>query len=435
MDRKRLAEAYAQYEKELKESILPFWISQSPDQENGGYFNCFDVFGEKLACRDKYTWSQGRFLWIWSRLAATTADLFTKAERDAYLELAELGAAFLQKHCLLPAQEGKPSHCVYLMDEFGNAKIANGCDRYDSSIYADMFAMAGFAQYALASGKEDAYRFAKELYLSIEQRLTKDEMETQPYPLNEAYKAHGPLMIFLNISADLCKAAESFDPEFCAFVKACLQRCRGEILRDFVDQNGTIHEYTHKEKGFFTGTLGQHANPGHTLEDVWFLLNASDILGDAEQYLSVLTKIAFRALENGWDEPYGGLLQYCALDGGRPPAPLEEEKAEPIVRQVVNDWANKLWWVHTEALYCTLLLYLRTGAPAFLEWHNRIAEYTLSKFPNPKNPPGEWLQILSREGEPEKKIVALPVKDPYHITRDLLLCEEAIFGVHVNICK
>ncbi|MBA7699205.1 hypothetical protein ES703_107895 [subsurface metagenome] len=30
---------------------------------------------------------------------------------------------------------------------------------------------------------------------------------------------------------------------------------------------------------------------------------------------------------------------------------------------------------------------------------------------------GEWIQIRNREGKPEDKVVALPVKDPYHITR------------------
>jgi len=30
---------------------------------------------------------------------------------------------------------------------------------------------------------------------------------------------------------------------------------------------------------------------------------------------------------------------------------------------------------------------------------------------------GEWVQIRDRAGKPEDKVVALPVKDPYHITR------------------
>ena len=33
---------------------------------------------------------------------------------------------------------------------------------------------------------------------------------------------------------------------------------------------------------------------------------------------------------------------------------------------------------------------------------------------------GEWIQIRDRQGKPEEKVVALPVKDPFHITRAYL---------------
>ena len=36
-------------------------------------------------------------------------------------------------------------------------------------------------------------------------------------------------------------------------------------------------------------------------------------------------------------------------------------------------------------------------------------------------------KILTREGKPQDKVVALPVKDPYHITRNLLLLVELLY--------
>lgn len=39
-------------------------------------------------------------------------------------------------------------------------------------------------------------------------------------------------------------------------------------------------------------------------------------------------------------------------------------------------------------------------------------------FPDAKH--GEWIQIRNREGVPEEKLVALPVKDPFHILRAFL---------------
>jgi N-acylglucosamine 2-epimerase len=38
----------------------------------------------------------------------------------------------------------------------------------------------------------------------------------------------------------------------------------------------------------------------------------------------------------------------------------------------------------------------------------------------------EWLQIRTRDGAPQDKVVALPVKDPFHITRNLVLILELL---------
>jgi N-acylglucosamine 2-epimerase len=96
------------------------------------------------------------------------------------------------------------------------------------------------------------------------------------------------------------------------------------------------------------------------------------------------------------------------------------------MRLVLDDWASKLWWVHSEALYTTLLLYDRTGDEEFLSWFEKIYQYVFSTFPNPDKEIGEWIQIRTREGKPQEKVVALPVKDPYHITRNVILLIELL---------
>jgi N-acylglucosamine 2-epimerase len=50
---------------------------------------------------------------------------------------------------------------------------------------------------------------------------------------------------------------------------------------------------------------------------------------------------------------------------------------------------------------------------------DRIEDYTLRTFPDHDH--GEWLQIRSRDGSPLDQVVALPVKDPMHIARSLIL--------------
>ena len=77
-----------------------------------------------------------------------------------------------------------------------------------------------------------------------------------------------------------------------------------------------------------------------------------------------------------------------------------------------------------ETLYASLLFYSLTGDEQYMRIHDKTLDYVRNHFINPDKETGEWIQILTREGLPQDKVVALPVKDPFHITRNLLLiCE------------
>jgi len=62
-----------------------------------------------------------------------------------------------------------------------------------------------------------------------------------------------------------------------------------------------------------------------------------------------------------------------------------------------------------------------------LDWHDKLFDYTFTTFPNPDPDIREWIQIRRRDGAPQDKVVALPVKDPYHITRNLILILELLY--------
>ena len=56
----------------------------------------------------------------------------------------------------------------------------------------------------------------------------------------------------------------------------------------------------------------------------------------------------------------------------------------------------------------------------------KVFDYTYRTFPNPDRTVREWIQIRTREGLPQEKVVALPVKDPYHIIRNVILIIELL---------
>lgn len=409
------------YQNELIRNILGFWLPRCLDEEMGGYLNCFDNTGSHLVSYDKYTWSQGRFLWIFSRLASTAVPMFTAQEREQFLALAKNGRDFLMAHCLIGENDLR---CVFLMERDGTPKYVDGCTTLDMSIYTDCFVVLGMNAYAKAADDPDAYRFGKKLYGSILSRIASGEFHTLPYPLSLKYRAHGIPMILTNVTQEMLETAGVFDPAYCDALRTQLKAFSEDVLFHFADESGVIHEVITADHAPAPGLLGGHANPGHSIEDMWFQMAAADALG-REDLLPRILQIVERTLEIGWDAEYGGLFHYVGVNGESVEA-LAADGEEITEKQVLNGWGDKLWWVHSEALYSTLLCYFRTGEDRFLQWHERIFRYTFTTFPNRDPEIREWTQICCRDGRPQEKVVALPVKDPYHITRNLLLILELL---------
>jgi N-acylglucosamine 2-epimerase len=129
-----------------------------------------------------------------------------------------------------------------------------------------------------------------------------------------------------------------------------------------------------------------------------------------------MPELARRALELGWDTECGGLLRYADRAGGAPQGTRSGSRYEDLVAAT---WSTKLWWPHAEALYALPAIADATGSDLLWEWNDRIRDYTYATFP--AAPGQEWTQIRDRQGRPLNEVVALPVKDPFHIGRALLL--------------
>ncbi|MBQ8372363.1 MAG: AGE family epimerase/isomerase [Clostridia bacterium] len=405
------------YRTELYENVLPFWEKYAPDTEHGGFFTCFTGNGDRLLSTDKYIWSQGRMLWVLSHILKR-GELST--ERAAALErYAHLSADFLMKHSRL-----ENGNCVFLTDREGKKKLTGGI--YDSSIYVDCFVIIGLAEYGEWCASAEALDFALDLYRHARGRYLSGKYNTEPYPVPKGYRTHGLPMIFTNTARTLADAlrkrgrleADGIYDE--AYGYAC------DIIDSFVDGDGILHEMIPTEGGHDTSTLlGRYINPGHTIEDCWFLEDEWARVGDKERHGKTLSVLK-NALRLGWDTEYGGIRLFADMTGAIPFGEIPDPD-EGMVRKVTSDNTSKLWWVHSEALYSTLLF---SSDPEVAEWYGRVKEYTLRTFPNRENDLGEWIQIRDREGKPENRVVALPVKDPFHIMRNLLLlmelCEDRI---------
>jgi N-acylglucosamine 2-epimerase len=168
-------------------------------------------------------------------------------------------------------------------------------------------------------------------------------------------------------------------------------------------QRRVILEFLTRDYGELPPPAGTFVMPGHAIESMWFVMHLATRRGDTNTIHRAAEAMRWH-LERGWDQEYGGISLSLDLEGHEPYLPHGDKK---------------LWWPHTEALYGTLLAHKLTGEPWCLHWYDRVADWAWAHFPVPET--GEWRQRLTREGNPTTEVVALPVKDPFHLPRAAML--------------
>jgi N-acylglucosamine 2-epimerase len=406
-----LATAYApRVRAELAGSIVPFW-QRTLDPVRGGVFNCWNNAGTRLISRDKFTWSQGRFLWMWSRLAEATRRGLLPGSADEFVDHARKTLHFLQAHAFLA--DGR---CAFLLSEAGEPKEVAAGLGLAPSIYADCFVAMGFAEFARVTRDRAVLGEACSLLDRIERRMAAGNCPTHPAPIPEGYQGYALAMIFLNVTLVVRAACEELDAADAGRARERSVAAAGHILGSFVGDRGWIAEYRSRFPGAEDTLLCRHTTPGHALEGAWMLLTIAARERRAE-WLARAAEVVRFALGVGWDELHGGLLYRVDREGG---GPRGTAIGAPGEQAIVRNWDAKLWWVHSEALYASLLCHRLTGDEAARTGFEQVLAYAFRVFPHPDPAVGEWIQIRNRRGEPVDAVVALPVKDPYHLTRNLI---------------
>ena len=401
------------YKKELYDSVLPFWEKYTKDTEYGGVFTCFSNNGGEMLSEDKYIWSQGRMLFVLSRILKHAA---IDEKR-----LAEL-SALADKTCefLIRVSRLENGNCVFLTDRAGNKKLSGGV--LDASFYADCFVILGTAEYAAYKKDYDALAFSLDLYLHTRERVATGNLRTDPYPVPSGYRTHGITMIMTNTARTLADAMDCLCHPDAPVISNQAYEYAKDTLDSFTDENDILHEMVRLDGTFDTDSqIGRYVNPGHTIEDCWFMESEFVKYSDKERYEKT-KRVLKNALRLGWDAEYGGIRLFADMQGGAPHGTVPDP-TEPMLKKTTEDNGSKLWWVHSEALYSTLLF---GQDEEIFSWYGKIKEYTFATFPNRENDRGEWIQIRARNGKPENRVVALPVKDPFHIMRNMLLIIELL---------
>jgi N-acylglucosamine 2-epimerase len=369
------------YRDTLLNDVIPFWEKHSIDWEVGGYLTCMDRAGNVFDT-DKFMWMQCRQVWTFSML-------YNEVEKNPqWLKIAKNGANFLAKHGM---DEG--GNWYFSLDRYGRPLVV------PYNIYSDCDACIGFSQYAKATGDEKMRQIALNTFRNIMRR--KDDPKgkwSKAASGARDLRELGPAVTLIITALDLQWMLDKKE------LNDTLDMCISEVFEALDPKLNLLYEWTPRKGPRPDCFEGRIILPGHAIEGMWYVMEASRLRGD-KKLIDKCVDIILSEIEFGWDKEFGGI--YYFMDArGHPPLQLE--------------WDRKLWWVHLESLVSFAIGYLLTGRKEVWKWFEKVHEYTWSHFPDPEF--GEWWAYLDRQGKVFIPLKGGKFKCCFHLPRALFKC-------------
>lgn len=373
-----------QYHNELVSNILPFWINNGLDKTNGGFYTCLDREG-RLMDSTKSVWFQGR-------AGFTFALAYNQIEKNPlWLDASKSAIDFIEKHCF--DTDGR----MYF--EVTAEGIPLRKRRY---LFSESFAAIAMAEYAKASGDMSYAQKALDIFKRILYYKNTPGALTPKYSENLQAKGHSLTMILINTATRIREVIED------KILTNQINESIDEIRKDFLHPEFKALLETVGPNGEFIDTImGRTINPGHCIETAWFILKEAKSKNWDAELVKLGTTILDWSWDWGWDEEFGGLLNF------------RDCKNFPS-----QDYAHdmKFWWPQTEAIIATLYAYQATRDQKYLEMHQKIHKYTFEVFPDREF--GEWYGYLHRDGSVSQGAKGNLFKGPFHIPRMLILSQQ-----------
>jgi len=383
MDKTRRDELSAIYRDGLLDDTIPFWQTHAPDAEYGGFMTFIDADGSVVST-DKPLWVIGRITWLFARL-------YNEVEkREEWLKWAKHGIDFLRQYGF-----DSDGRMFYAVTRDGRPLRKR---RY---LFTETFAVIALAEYAIASGSDRARNEALDLYrLILRYHYTPGLLEPKGISQTRSLKSHAMPMIILATTQVLLGVEDD------ALYREVIDNSITEVFDHFVNSEfKVLLENVGPDGAFLDEPDGREVNPGHALETAWFILEEARQRGNDKTLIDKACQIIDWSLDIGWDSQFGGLYYFRDCKG-RPNPKYEHDM--------------KLWWPHNEGIYATLLAYHLTGHDRYLDWHEKLHNWSYAHFPDHEH--GEWFGYLHRDGTISSTLKGNMWKGPFHLPRMQLNC-------------
>lgn len=400
MNTEKIKEYKRFYHDQLLRNVVPFWErSDLFDPEYGGMITSVDREG-KCYNSDKSVWFQGRCLWTFSKLCNTYGI------KKEWKEMADSVAGFLREKCI-----DTDGRMFFTVTREGNPLRKR---RY---FYSESFLVVGFAEYYQLTRDEKDLALAEQyfdLMLQLYRDPSADPFKITP-KVNEKVRAthsNAYPMVLVSSAQTLLRMDPAKSEKYDRIIR--------EIIDDMIrlhykEEYHCVLENVLPNGEIYDTPEGRTINPGHSIENSWFLMNYANQTRD-QALLEKALNILNWSIRIGWDEEFGGVYYFRDLKN-RPCEQLEHDM--------------KLWWVHNECLIATITAYKMTGEERYFEWFEKFHQYSFSHFSDPVY--GEWYGYLHRDGTVSHTQKGSMWKGPYHLPRCLMLVESVLDSIEKNL--
>ncbi|MGH9373083.1 MAG: AGE family epimerase/isomerase [Vicinamibacterales bacterium] len=403
---KRLTTLIPAIQKNLRETVIPFWFPRTVDEKHGGYTVHYGPKGEPLPGGTKAIVTQARTLWLASRL------LRSESAAPDFREAADAGFRFLRDR-LWDREHGG---FFWAVDPTGTKVL-----QPHKHLYGQAFGLYALSEYYLATGNPEALKLANTLFDLLETHAHDAQYGgyheffardwTAPPPDVNPYLGAPPDLKLMNTHMHLMEA-------FTTYVRTGAPPRARERLTELVaiESQAVIRPGwvagTDRHRRDWTPVLEAHGSAatrvsyGHDLENIWLLVDALRALGQpTAPYHDLFRQLFDYAIKYGYDEKNGGFYE-----NGLPGKPA--------------DRLAKIWWVQSEALVGAVTMFELTRDPKYADVFARTWQFVNTMQTDWTS--GEWPETIQPDGQPRPGNKAHLWKAGYHNGRALIEAVERI---------
>lgn len=409
-------------EQELK-AILSYWQRYAPDPVNGGFYGAVGYDNQPRPKAEKGVVLNSRILWTFSAAARHTG------HDEHYLPTAKRAFDYLNTYF----RDRQYGGVYWMLDAKGQVGPNPGTDD-SKQLYGQAFAVYGLSEYYRVTKHEPALAFAQEVYRA----MVKHAFDTDPARKGGYFEGFardwGPARQYAISRKDNGESKtmnthlhilEAYVSLLRVWPDAGLKTQVRGLLNNFLGQ--IINPRTHRMI-LFQGDNWEIRRPGisygHDIEASWLLLEAAEVLHEADLLSRVRREsvLMARAALSGVDPDGGMNYEYEGPDEDKP---TQSHQPGAAGQPHAAHWnRERSWWVMAEAMVGFMNAYQLTKDPLFLEQSAASWTYTKKHLLDLKN--GEWFMGVDPAGQVRGDTKISPWKCPYHNGRACIEMSERI---------